>query len=137
MTTKHMKASIILTGLIILLVGIGYLGVQYFSDTKVDYTAINEIKSSMLSPGVFYRGESTVCVESVDDLGFVRKSSSINLYYGKIVVNIPYKALDNSEFMKALSDIGITVYTRQNDEGDTEYRLTYWGEPIEEWSRVG
>lgn len=137
MKTKHMALSIAFAGVCIFIFVAVYFGVEIYSANTPDMSAIETIKANQISPGKFYRGETTVCVDSVEDLGFVRKSSGINLYYGKMLVVIPYRALDNEEYLTALSEIGIKIYTRVDENNETQYRLTYWDEDIVEWSRVG
>lgn len=136
MKTKFMGAKIVFAGIAVLLcVGV-YIFTEYYTTNKPDTNAIETIKENMRSPGRFYTGETTVQVHSVEDLGFVCKPKCINLHYGKILVEIPYKALEDEEYQQLLADIGITVYSRVDENGNTKYKLTYWGETIEEWSRV-
>lgn len=137
MKTKNMSLKIIFAGIVVFLAVAVYFGAEYYSNNKLDYSAIETIKSNMRGPGRFYTGETTVCVDSVDDIGYVLKPSAINLYYGKILVNIPYSALKDEEYLTALSEIGIKIYTRVDEEENTQYRITYWDETVQEWSRVG
>ena len=136
MKTQFTRISIILAGLVVVLATVAFFGMQYISDSRPDMTTIETIKANMKSPGKFYTAETTVCVDSVDDLGYICKDTHINLYYGKVLVNIPYKSLNDEEYMKALEEIGIKVYSREDESGDVHYKLTYWGDTITEWSRV-
>lgn len=136
MVTRLTKWGIVFAGIAVLAAAVLFFGIQYYAETKPDMTVINTIKENMKSPGKFYAGETTVCVESVDDLGYICTDRGINLHYGKLLVNIPYKALADAEYLKALKDIGIEVYTRKDENDNTLYKLTYWGDAIVEWSRV-
>lgn len=137
MVPKYTRALIVVSGIVLLLLFGGGLVATVYMGSRADTKPIEQIRANMLAPNKFYTGETTVGVKSVDDLGYILKSRVIELHYGKIVVNIPYKALSNKEYMDELSDIGINVYRRKIDDNSYEYRLTYWDEVIEEWAYYG
>lgn len=137
MKTKNMALTIALIGIVILIGAVIGVGLLYYSENKTNYDVIKLIHDRQKRPNEFIDMDGQVCVEDVYDLGYILKDSKIELHYGVQVIDIPYRTLDDEEWMEALSTIGIKVYRRVDEEtGETLYRLTYWGDVIQEWSKV-
>lgn len=125
------------TAVVLLLAAAAVFFYVYSSDLYLNYNVINLIEQRQDKPGKFIDMDGQVQVESVDDLGYILKDNKIELHYGVQVIDIPYNSLDNQKWTDALSTIGIKVFRRTDEEtGKTEYRLKYWDEVIQEWSRV-
>lgn len=106
--------------------------------TRIDYSTIDYITGLQKGPGNFLDLSGDIDVHSVDDLGFeVKGEYDIILHYGRQVIKINHQCLMNEEWRQRVGKIGIKVYSKLDDKtGERKYRVTYWDESIEEWSRV-
>lgn len=137
MKTKAMGLKIAALAIVVVIGAIIAVGLTYYSDNKTNYDVIKLIHDRQKRPNEFIDMDGQVGVTDVHNLGYILKDSKIELHYGVQVIDIPYRTLDDSDWMDALGTIGIKVYRRVNEEtGKTEYRLTYWDETIQEWSKV-
>lgn len=137
MKTKNMAGMIVGIAAVIIVGVLACLVLFWYSENRLNYEVIELIEGRQKRPGEFIDLDGQVQVDSADDLGFILKDSKIELHYGVQVIDIPYNSLDNKEWTSALGEIGIKVYRRKNDEtGKWQYRITYWDEPIQVWSKV-
>lgn len=137
MTTKHMAGKIIGLTILVLLCTLLCVTLYYYSENRLNYDVIELIHDRQKRPGEFIDMDGQVSVENIDDLGFILKEGKIELHYGVQTIDIPFKSLDNEEWLNALNEIGIKVYRRYNEETEEmEYQVRYWEEVIEEWSKV-
>lgn len=128
MKNKIIAASVCLVLSIFTIVAL-YVYLTY----RIDYSAINHIKKAQIGANKFADMADDISVESVDDIYFiVRSKFDIQIHYGKQIINMNLTCFKSDEFHERLSEIGIEVKFREKDDGTIEYRVTYWGEKVEE-----
>lgn len=133
----HMKRNIILTFLGMCIVCVVLVVIYWWMFVRIDYAAIDYIKTMQKGPGKFSDLAGDIGVESVEDLGFeVKGKLNILIHYGKQVIRVNKNCLDSKEWRAKAKAIGIEVKFRIDDDGNYRYRVTYWGDPIQEWSLV-
>lgn len=121
----------------VVLVAGALLAFYFFTEHRIDYSAIDHIKELQMGPNHFSDISGDICVNSADDVGFeVKGDYNLIVYYGKQVIKIPPEAFQSQEFRDALGKIGIKLYYRVGDDGTIMYKVTYWDEPIDQYSLV-
>lgn len=131
------KSQIIIAALAFTLCTAGLVGVYYYTENRIDMSAIEHIAGFQVAPNEFVDLANDIGVESSEDLGFLVKSDyNIIIYYGKQIIKMNPNCFASQEYRNALEEIGINVYTRESDDGTIEYMVTYWGEAIEQYTRV-
>ena len=133
-----MKYSILIAVFGFIIIVSGLVGLYYFEYSRIDYSAIDYIKSMQKSANNFLDLAGDIGVSSYEDLGFEQKSDyDILIHYGKQVIKVNRKCLESEEWRNRVEAIGLKIYSRVNDETEErEYKITYWGEEIDQWSRV-
>lgn len=128
------SVMILVLALVVILAGVGVGGIWYVQRNEVDYTTVEFIDSYMKSKNNFADISNEIDVHSIDDIAYALEGDHrMRIFYGKQVIKIVPKAFEDSQFMEELKGIGIEIQTRTNPEtGQTQYRVLYWGEPIDE-----
>lgn len=132
------KQNIVLAFIGLLLV-VGVLVAIYMWDyTRIDYSTIDYIRGLQKAPNNFLDLSGDIDVHSYEDLGYeVKGEYDILIHYGKQIVKVNKQCLESDEWRSRVGEIGIKVYSRLDEEtGERLYRITYWNNDIEEWSRV-
>lgn len=121
-----------------LVIVIGALVALYiYNYVRIDYAAINHIKELQVSPNHFNDLSGDIGVESVNDLGYkVLGDYNLLIYYGQQVIKVQPNAYRSEDYRRALKEVGIEIFHHVNDDGTILYRVTYWGEPIDEYALV-
>ena len=123
--------------MILVVVGIAVFGIFYFTAVRVDTSVIEDIRDAQKGPYSFSDVGNEIAANSIEDIGFKDNGDwNINLYYGKKVIKINKNCMEDEEFMSLLSDIGIEMKFRDDENGTPQYKITCWGEPVTQWSRV-
>lgn len=112
--------------------------VIYLEWYRVDMSGIEHIEQAQRGPNDFNDPAGDIAVQSVDDIGYVVKGDYLlDIHYGRQVIAMNKKCFESKEFRTALSEIGIKVYTRKDDEtGKVMYKVTYWDDKVSEYSRI-
>lgn len=135
---KTLRITIILTSLLALTLAAVFCFIWYQDRYGIHYENIDYIKERMKGPKSFVDLDDSIAVKDINDIGFKQNSNRmLTLYYGKVIIVINDKEMKSKEWTKALSEIGIKIKYKKDDDGNYKYRLTYWGDPIAEWSYVG
>lgn len=133
----HMKRNIIVTFVALCLVCAVLIGIYWWMYVRIDMSAIDYIKTMQKGPNNFSDLAGDIGVQSIEDLGFeVKGKLNILIHYGKQVIRVNKNCLNSSEWKTKAKQIGIEVKFKIDDEGEYHYRVTYWGDPITEWSLV-
>lgn len=104
---------------------------------RIDYSAIDYISTLQKGANSFSDLAGDIAVESVEDLGFeVTGDYQLVIHYGKQIIKVNKNCLTSDEWKLRAGRIGIEVLTHVNEDGTVLYRVTYWGEPITQWSLV-
>lgn len=123
--------------LLIVVVGVAVFGIYYLLDTRVDISIIEEIRDAQKGPYKFSDIGNEIDAHSIEDIGFKDNGDwNISLYYGKKVIKINKNCMEDQDFMSALKDIGIEMKFREDENGTPQYKITCWGEEVQQWSRV-
>lgn len=126
-----MKSRIIVIGIVVLLAGVGVAGLWFYLGRKPDTSVLEDIADKLKHNDI----SNEVNCRSVDDCGFeVKGEYNIVLKYGDMRIIISRAAFFDEEFNARLADIGIKIQYRSDDNGVIQYRLTYYGETITEYS---
>lgn len=116
------------------LIGIFY----YMTYVRVDMSTIEYIGRMQIGPNKFNDLSGDINVESGDDIGYIiRGDYQIDIHYGSQIISMNKNCFKSQEYLDKLNKIGIKVQSHQNDDGSILYRVTYWGDPVEELSRAG
>ena len=134
----HVKTRILVPTIGILLLVTILLGMLFYMHLKVDYSSIDHIKELQKSPNEFNDLSGDIDVHSYEDLGFIVNSRyNISIYYGRQIIEMNPSCFKSEEYRERLCEIGIKVYTRVSEEtGNVEYKVTYWGDEIDQFTRV-
>lgn len=125
------KQRVILSAIVlVLVVSAGIFG-YYYVTTRQDYTVINYITKMQVRPNKFIDYGKDINVSSANDLGYILSDGKIILSYGEQIIEIQKDSLKSQEFVDKLAYIGIVV----KQHGD-QYKITYWGEEIDEWVNI-
>ena len=119
------------TVVICCLAAIALLALNYYTDNRVSYTAIETIENAQLHPNDFADLGKQIAVESAQDLGYSVSDTNITIFYGAQVIKVPKKSLEDVELVKRLNAIGLRIY-----EKDGVYKITYWDEELPQWTNV-
>ncbi len=113
-------------------------GAFVYSSYRVDTSALKHILQLQSGKNNFGPlGKNEIGVESVDDVRYVVQGPlNLQIHYGRQVINMPPKAFEDSRFRDMLKQVGVEVKFHDNGDGTYQYRVTYWGEPCEEKSRI-
>ncbi|MCM1215072.1 MAG: hypothetical protein NC548_11195 [Lachnospiraceae bacterium] len=133
----HMKRNIIVVFIGICIVCAALIGIYWWMYVRIDYAAIDYIKSMQRGANNFSDLAGDIGVTDINDLGFeVKGKFDILIHYGKQVIRCNKNCLNSKEWKQKAKAIGIEVKFRINKDESIDYRVTYWGEPIQEWSLV-
>lgn len=134
----HMKRNIVVVFIGFLFVCACLIGIYWWMAVRIDYAAIDYIKTMQRGPNNFSDLAGDIGVTSIDDLGFeVKGDFDVLIHYGKQVIRVNKNCLNSDEWKRKVAAIGIEVKFKLDEDGHVEkYRITYWGEPITEWSLV-
>lgn len=134
---KNVKIQIVAAVLGLFIVVSTFLALYIYQGQRVDMSAIEHILSLQKGPNDFLDLANDINVESVDDIGFIVEGEyDINIHYGSQVIEMNSNCFTSKEFRQGLERIGILVYTHENDDGSILYRVTYWGDEAEQYSRI-
>lgn len=129
----------------VLLAGTGFILVMFvlagafvYTMFRVDTSSLKHILELQAGKNDFGPlGVQEIGVESVDDVRYVVNGPlDITIHYGRQVIHMPPKAFESDEFRSLLKQVGVQVYTHENDDGSHQYKVTYWGEECEEKSKI-
>lgn len=137
MENKRIRKEILILviGLFLILGVLAYL--YYQSMFGIDYSAIDHIKESQKGPNNFSDLANDIAVTGVDDIGFIVKGEyDLEIHYGRQIIAMHRKCFSDAKYKKALSEIGIEVKFHVNEDKTIQYLVTYWGDEVEEYSRV-
>ena len=133
----NIKYKILFTAIALLLAVMACLGIYYYVDTKEDTSTIEYILNNQRSPNRFTDLAKDINVQSVDDIGYiVRGKYNISIHYGDQVIKMTKKCFEDPEYHTLLAWIGIEVKTHKEDDEHILYKVTYWGENVQELSLV-
>lgn len=131
------KSQILLAFFVLALLAGALIGLYAFSAVRVDTSTIDYIQGMQKGPNDFLDLANDINVSSADDVGFIVEGEySINIHYGDQIIEMNRNCFKSEEYRSALEGIGINVYTHENEDGTILYRVTYWGEDVDEYSRV-
>lgn len=131
------KSQILLAFFVLALLAGALIGLYAFSAVRVDTSTIDYIQGMQKGPNDFLDLANDINVSSADDVGFIVEGEySINIHYGDQIIEMNRNCFKSEEYREALAGIGINVYTHENEDGTILYRVTYWGEDVDEYSRV-
>ena len=130
--------NIVFAAIAMLMVIVVLISIYLYDYTRIDYTTIDYIKSLQKGPSNFLDLSGDIGVKSIDDLGFeVKGEYDLLIHYGRQVIKVNKQCLDSEEWVNKASGIGLKVYTKVSEEtGKRLYRVTYWDDKVEQWSRV-
>lgn len=114
------------------------VGLYLFMNNRIDYSTIDYIESCQRGPNSFSDLAGSINVSSADDIGYqVKGKYHLLVKYGDMSIDIPKTAFFNDEFITRIGKIGIQFKYKEDPEtGEIKYRVTYWDEVVDEYSRV-
>lgn len=129
------RIGIAVVGLVVI---IGVLvGLYIYSAQRIDYSTIDYIKEMQKGKNDFLDLANDIGVSSADDLGYrVNSEYNLTIFYGKQTIQVSRNAFESEEFRKRLSEIGVEIKSKKNDDSTVKYRVTYWGDPIDKYDVV-
>ena len=132
---KPLRASIIFFSIVAFICA-GILAYVWYEDHfGISYETIDYIKERQIGPKKFLDMDDVIHVESYEDLGFIQNSNrNLTLYYGGVVIKITDRCLKSKEWRKRIGEIGIKIGEKKDDRGNYKYKITYWGDPIAQWT---
>lgn len=132
------KYRILVAGIGLTIVFAALLGVIYYMMyMRVDTATLDYLASLQKGKYTFNDVGQDICVESIDDIGYIIKGKyNLNIYYGKRVIEMNKACFKSDKFREALDKVGLKVLTHENEDGEVLYKVTSWGEEIEEFSKV-
>ena len=135
MTTRKQLiiASVAFLVMVAILVGI-YVYVSYFN---VNTSSIDYIYSMQTGQNKFRDLAGDINVKSADDIHYkVNGDWNIIIQYGDQYIAMNHAAFRSEDYRAKLAKIGIHVYTHVDAKDIIEYKVTYWDDPIEEYSII-
>lgn len=134
----HLKRNIALGFIAVVVVAIIFLGIYYAMFMWVDTSSIDYIKSNMRGANAFTDMAGDIKVSSVDDIGYeVVGEYRLNIRYGEQIVKVNKNCLKSEMWLEKAKGIGLEIKTKKDKEtGEIKYRVTYWGEPVQEYSLI-
>ena len=133
----HLKRNIIITFIGLCFICVCLIGIYWWMYIRIDYAAIDYIKTMQKGPNNFSDLAGDIGVEDINDLGFeVKGKLNILIHYGKQVIRVNKNCLASEEWKRKAKAIGIVVKFKVDEDGNYQYRVTYWDDPITEWSLV-
>lgn len=134
---KKIKTQIVLAALGLFIVIVALVGLYVYQNNRVDMSTIEYIQSMQKGPSDFLDLANDINVSSADDVGFIVNSEyNINIHYGSQILEMNRKCFMSEQYRKGLEKIGILVYTHVNEDGSILYKVTYWGEEVDQYSKV-
>lgn len=136
---SHIKRNILVAFLGLMLVCLALAALYFYEFYRIDYSAIDYIESLQKGPGNFLDLAGDIGVTSADDLGYeIKGRYNIVIHYGKQIIKMNTRCFKSDEYKDRIKRIGLEVKTHdtKDENGTILYRITYWGEEIELWSRV-
>lgn len=137
MVNKRARVGIVVAFIMFVIVCcvIGYL--YMWSTYSPDYSAINHIKTNMRGPNIFSDLSNDIDVDGPDDIGFIVKGEyHLEIHYGKQIITVTRNCFFDEKYKAALAEIGIEIKYHVNDDGSIMYRVTYWDDVVDEYTRV-
>lgn len=133
-----LKRNIIIMFVGLVFICIVIIGIYFYEYARIDYSAIDYIKTMQRSANRFSDLAGDIGVESADDLGFeVRGKYDLLIHYGRQVIVVNKRCLMSDEWRQRVGAIGIKVYMREDEEtGNVQYKVTYWDTEIDQWTLV-
>ena len=132
------RKQLILASIALLLVVSALVGIYVYSAYfNVSTASIDYISSMQKGKNKFQDMAGDINVKSVEDIHYkVNSDWNIVIKYGDQYITMNHAAFRNSKYRAKLSNIGIHVYTHVNADKTVEYKLTYWDDPVEEYSII-
>lgn len=114
------------------------VGIYVYMDYgRVDYSTIDYIKKMQKGRNQFNDLGHDINVESVDDIGYIVNGYyMIDIHYGDQIITMNKKCFEDKTFREKLEGIGIKVLTHEDDDQNVQYRVTYWGDIVQEFSLI-
>lgn len=132
----HLRAKIAMSVTFLIIVLGSCCLLYYYTSVRVDTSTIDYIKSMQKHPNEFLDLASDINVESADDVGYVVKGDYyLVIHYGSQVFEMNRNCFKSDDYINRLKSIGIKVYHKEKD-GKILYKVTYWDDPVTEWSLV-
>lgn len=133
----HLKAKIIFAVFALIVVLGACCGLYYWTSVRVDTSTIEYIRSMQKHPNEFLDLAHDINVKSAADIGYVVKGEyHINIHYGDQIIEMNRNCFKDADYRSQLKAIGVAVKSKKKEDGNVIYRVTYWGEPVTEWSLV-
>lgn len=135
---RSLTKPIIIAGVFFLLIMAALAGAFVYSAYRVDTSSLKHILTLQAGKNDFGPlGKNEIGVESANDVRYVVNGPlNISIYYGRQVINMPPKAFESEQFKELLKQVGVRVLTHDNGDGTYAYKVTYWGDPCEEKSKI-
>lgn len=131
------KYNILIAALGLTLVVVALVAIYVLEGSRIDTSAVDYIYSMQKGPSKFLDLASDINVSSAEDVGFkVNADYDITIYYGDQVIPMNRNCFNSEEYRNLISKIGLKVYTRVGDDEVIQYRVTYWGDEIDQYSIV-
>lgn len=132
------KSRVWIAFVFLVIVCVLLVGIYYYQENHMNYTAINKIKSVQTGPNKFFDLSNEIEVSSVNDVNYnILNNGNFEIHYGKQVIVIPKKYIDNKdpELFSRLKEIGLEIKQKRRINPDTGkeeilYKVLYWGDPI-------
>ena len=117
----------------VLLLGSGIFAFMYFNNAEeVDFSQLNTIRDRIDGRGQLVDYDNTINVDDIGDIGYSVEDGELRIYFGNIPIDCTKKALANSDFMRDLKQIGITI---KGDKKTNSYKVYYKGEKVSQLAR--
>lgn len=133
-----MKTRIATAAIALLLVLGAAVGIYIWMDYgRIDYSTIDYISTMQKGRNQFNDLGNDINVESVDDIGYIINGYyMIDIHYGDQIITMNKKCFEDKMFRSKLERIGIKVYTHEDENQNVQYKVTYWGEDVQEYSLI-
>ena len=134
---KKVKTQIAIAAVGLFIAAAAFIALYIYQGQRVDMSTIEHILTLQKGPNDFLDLANDIGVESSDDIGFIVEGEyDINIHYGRQIIEMNSNCFMSEEFRQGLERIGILVYTHENEDGSILYKVTYWGEEVDQYSRV-
>lgn len=133
-----MKSRILIAVLGLVLAVGALVGLFVYSSMRIDYSTVDYIESMQKGKNDFLDLANDIGVSSADDLGFrVNGDYNLTIFYGQQTIEVSRPAFESAEYRERIAKIGLEIKSKTNKEdGTIKYRVTYWGEPIDQYDLV-
>lgn len=117
---------------VLLVCGVAFGILLWYNANVFDSTGCERIESYIVGPYEYNEHSGMIELHTIDDVHYTIKSNKIILSYGGVIIKLPRTLVDkdDAKVYTHLTKIGINLQHRKTEDGSTQYKMTYFGEPV-------